>query len=66
MFGVATTVTFLVEPGDDGTQVTMDADVRGRGLSVLLAPVITREMRKSAVTALADLQRLLTDAPAGV
>jgi carbon monoxide dehydrogenase subunit G len=63
VFGVATTVAFLVEPGDDGTQVMMDADVRGRGLSVLLAPVVTREMRKSAVAALADLQRLLADAP---
>lgn len=64
VFGVATTMTFLVEPGDDGTQVTMDADVRGRGLSVLLAPIVTREMRKSAIAALAGLQRLLADAPA--
>jgi carbon monoxide dehydrogenase subunit G len=64
VFGVATTIAFLIEPADDGTQVTMDADVRGRGLTALLAPVVTREMRKSAVAALADLQRLLANAPA--
>ena len=33
VFGVATTLAFLIEPVDDGSRVTMDADVRGRGLS---------------------------------
>lgn len=59
VFGVDTTMAFLLEPADDQTRVTMDALVTGRGLSRLLAPVVAREMRKSTVTALDELQRTL-------
>lgn len=59
VFGVATTMAFTVDPVDDGSRVTMEADVRGRGLSALLAPLVTREMRKSTVTALEQLGRRL-------
>lgn len=52
-------MTFVVEPVGDGSQVTMDAHVRGRGLSVLLAPIVTREMRKSTTSALHALQQIL-------
>lgn len=63
VFGVATTMAFLVEPADDATRVTMEAHVRGRGLSVLLAPIVTREMRKSTVAALEQLARLHAAGP---
>ena len=45
-----------LEPSGAGTRVTMTATVEGRGLRRLLAPVVTREMRKSTVAALAALQ----------
>jgi carbon monoxide dehydrogenase subunit G len=61
VFGVATTMAFLLEPAEEGTRVTMDAHVRGEGPSRLLAPIVTREMRKSTVTALDDLRRVLGD-----
>jgi hypothetical protein len=37
----------------------MTADVQGRGLRRLLAPVVTREMRRSTVAALAALRARL-------
>ena len=59
VFGVDTTMDFAVEPSGAGTRVTMTAGVEGRGLRRLLAPVVTREMRKSTVAALAALQSQL-------
>jgi hypothetical protein len=59
VFGVATTMSFAVDPSGPGTRVTMTASVEGRGLRRLLAPVVTREMRKSTVAALAALQTRL-------
>ncbi|HEX6302202.1 MAG TPA: hypothetical protein VF148_17250 [Acidimicrobiia bacterium] len=59
VFAVATTVAFLVEPAEEGSRVTMDAHLRGKGPSRLLAPIVTREMRKSTVAALAELRRIL-------
>lgn len=56
VFGVDTTMSFGMEPRRAGTRVTMTARVEGRGLRRLLAPVVTREMRKSTVAALAALQ----------
>jgi carbon monoxide dehydrogenase subunit G len=58
VFGVATTMAFVIEPAAEGSRVTMEADVKGRGLSVLLAPIVTREMRKSTVAALRQLRQL--------
>ncbi|HWD42231.1 MAG TPA: SRPBCC family protein [Actinomycetota bacterium] len=55
VFGVDTTMSFTLEPSGPGTRVTMTASVEGRGLRRLLAPVVTSEMRKSTVTALAAL-----------
>ena len=52
MFGVDTTMSFTLQPKGAGTRVTMTADVQGRGLRRLLAPVVTGEMRKSTVAAL--------------
>jgi hypothetical protein len=49
-------VEFTLAPRDRGTRVTMDATVTGRGLRGLLAPIVTREMRKSTVSALAALR----------
>jgi hypothetical protein len=65
VFGVATTMAFLIEPADEGSRVTMEADVKGRGLPVLLAPVVTREMRKSTLAALRQLRQLLAAGAAG-
>jgi carbon monoxide dehydrogenase subunit G len=59
VFGVGTTMSFTVAPSGAGTRVTMTADVQGRGLRRLLAPVVTSEMRKSTVAALAALQARL-------
>jgi Polyketide cyclase / dehydrase and lipid transport len=56
VLGVPTTMEFTVEPRGSGTRVTMGATVTGRGLRGLLAPVVTREMRKSTVNALAALR----------
>jgi uncharacterized protein YndB with AHSA1/START domain len=56
VFGVNTKVEFTLEPRGSGTRVTMGATVTGHGLRGLLAPVVTREMRKSTVTALAALR----------
>jgi len=61
VFGVATTMAFLVEPSEEGTRVTMDAHVRGKGPSRLFAPIVAREMRKSTVASLAALRRILSD-----
>jgi carbon monoxide dehydrogenase subunit G len=55
VFGVDTTMSFTTEPSGAGTRVTMTADVQGRGFRRLLAPVVTSEMRKSTVAALAAL-----------
>jgi hypothetical protein len=52
VFGVETIMSFTLRPEGAGTRVTMAADVRGRGLRRLLAPVVTSEMRKSTVAAL--------------
>jgi carbon monoxide dehydrogenase subunit G len=60
VFGVDTTMSFTLEPSGAGTRVTMSATVQGRGLRRLLAPVVTREMRKSTVAALAALQTRLS------
>lgn len=49
----------MIEPTEDGTRVTMDAHVRGKGLSGVLAPIVTREMRRSTIAALSDLQTIL-------
>jgi hypothetical protein len=59
VFGVDTTMEFTFEPRDAGTRVTMAATVKGRSLRALLAPLVTREMHKSTVTALQALQRQL-------
>ena len=59
VLGVDTTMEFTLAPRDPGTRVTMDATVTGRGLRGLLAPVVTREMRKSTVRALVALQAQL-------
>ena len=66
VFGVLTTMSFLIEAAGDGTQVTMDARVRGRGLSALLAPIVTREMRKSIIAALEQLRLRLAERTASV
>lgn len=58
VLGVATTMTFLIAPAEGGSILTMDADVRGRGLGRVLAPVVGREMRKSTVAALDHLRRI--------
>jgi carbon monoxide dehydrogenase subunit G len=59
VLGVDTTMSFTLRPEGAGTRVTMTADVRGRGLRRLLAPVVTGEMRKSTVAALAALRARL-------
>jgi hypothetical protein len=59
VIGLDTTMSFAVEPSGPGSQVTMMANVTGRGLRRLLAPVVTNEMRKSTVRALAALQQHL-------
>jgi carbon monoxide dehydrogenase subunit G len=59
VFGVGTTMSFAVEPSGAGARVTMTASVQGRGLRRLLAPVVTSEMRKSTVAALAAFQTQL-------
>jgi hypothetical protein len=56
VFGVDTAMSFTLQPKGAGTRVTMTADVRGRGPRRLLAPVVTSEMRKSTVAALAALR----------
>jgi Polyketide cyclase / dehydrase and lipid transport len=56
VFGVATVMSFALQSTGAGTRVTMTADVRGRGLRRLLAPVVTGEMRRSTVAALAALR----------
>jgi hypothetical protein len=45
-------MSFGMEPSGAGTWVTMTARVDGHGPRRLLAPVVTREMRKSTVAAL--------------
>jgi hypothetical protein len=59
VFGVDTTMSFTLEPRGTGTRVAMTAAVEGRGLRRFLAPVVTSEMRRSTVAALAALQRHL-------
>jgi carbon monoxide dehydrogenase subunit G len=59
VFGVDTAMSFTLQPKGAGTRVTMTADVRGRGPRRLLAPVVTSEMRKSTVAALAALRARL-------
>jgi Polyketide cyclase / dehydrase and lipid transport len=59
VFGVGTIMSFTLRPVGAGTRVTMTADVRGRGLRRLLVPVVTSEMRKSTVAALATLRARL-------
>lgn len=59
VFGLETTMAFDIEPRPAGSRVTMSATVRGRGPRRLLAPVVTREMRKSSVAALEALRRRL-------
>lgn len=59
VYGVDTIMTFTLQPEGAGTRVTMTANVQGRGLRRLLAPVVTSEMRRSTVAALAALQRRL-------
>jgi Polyketide cyclase / dehydrase and lipid transport len=56
VFGVRTTMAFDIEPRQVGSRVTMTATVDGRGPRRLLAPIVTREMRKSTVAALAALR----------
>lgn len=62
VFGIDTTMAFRLDEVSDGTRVTMTADVAGRGLGRLMAPMVTREMRKSTVSALAALQAKLSHA----
>jgi hypothetical protein len=64
VFGVQTTMAFAIEPRPVGSRVTMAATVRGRGPRRLLAPIVTREMRKSTVAALAALRARLDAAAA--
>src|ERR687892_218878 len=59
VFDVDTTMEFTFEPRDAGTRVTMAATVQGRSLRAPLAPLVTREMHKSTVTALQALKRQL-------
>lgn len=59
VFGVDTTMGFDVLEAPGGSRVTMTADVVGRGWRGLLAPAVTREMRKSTVSALAALRTRL-------
>ena len=59
VFAVGTVVSFTLRPEGTGTRVTMTAEVRGRGLRRPLAAVVTREMRKSTVAALAALRERL-------
>ena len=59
VFGVATTMTFLITQVDGGSSVTMDAYVRARGVRRVLAPIVSQEMRKSTVAALNNLRRIL-------
>jgi Polyketide cyclase / dehydrase and lipid transport len=59
VLGVDTQMGFTLEPKAAGTRVTMTADVHGRGVRRLLAPMVTREMRRSTVAALAALQARL-------
>jgi hypothetical protein len=59
VFGVGTTIAFMIDPAEAGSRVTMDANLPGRGLGVLMAPIVAREMRKSTVAALAQLQHIL-------
>jgi hypothetical protein len=53
VLGLDTRMAFLIEPRPSGSRVTLAATVSGRGVRRLLAPVVTREMRKSTVAALA-------------
>lgn len=59
VFGLHTRMAFLVEPRGSGSRVTMAADVSGRRARRLLAPIVTREMRKSTIAALAALRAQL-------
>jgi len=56
VFGIDTIMAFTLQPEGAGTRVTMTANVQGRGLRRLLAPVVTSEMRRSTVAALAALR----------
>ncbi len=59
VFGVDTTMDFAVAGRGNGTRVTMTATVTGKGVRGLLAPIVAREMRRSTVAALAELQQRL-------
>ncbi|MGH2699823.1 MAG: SRPBCC family protein [Actinomycetota bacterium] len=59
VFGVDTKMEFTFAPHDSGARVTMAASVTGRGLRALMAPIVTREMRKSTVAALDALRARL-------
>lgn len=60
VFGVATTMTFTVEPAPNaGCNVTMAADVHGKWFGRLLAPLVAKEMHKSTRAALQQLKVLL-------
>jgi hypothetical protein len=64
VFGVDTTVSFEISAAERGSRVVMSADVSGRGWRRLLAPLVTREMRKSTLAALAALEARLARRPA--
>ena len=59
VFGVVTTMGFDFAESTSGTRITMTADVFGKGLRALLASPVAREMRKSVVSGLEDLERRL-------
>jgi hypothetical protein len=56
VFGVDTTMEFNLAEQGAGTRVSMTADITGRGVRSLLAPLVAREMRKSTRTALSALR----------
>jgi Polyketide cyclase / dehydrase and lipid transport len=62
VFGTRTTMAFSFEPHGSGTRVTMAADVAGRGFGMIVAPMVTSEMRRSTVAALAALAQRLGSA----
>ncbi len=59
--GVTADYTYSVEPADEGSRVTLTADVRTAGLWALLGPVIRAAIRKEDSGQLDALARALSD-----
>jgi len=51
---------YACEPSDEGTRLTFSIDLRGKGMFMLLSPLIRRVLHKDVVTRFATLETYLT------